>query len=155
MFRKNGIPRWRRAGMRKCHERRMRKSGQGNQRAVMFRQKSAPRQLLLHCSSTDIRVGMPFLHFRHPCDRQVFAPAKPALPPSLWSAGFLLLQNLHFRHPCGRQVFCSCKTCTSAIPGGRIPRWRRAGMRKCHARWMRKSGREARERICLGSVAMP
>jgi len=33
----------------------------------MFRQKIAPRQLLLRCTSTDIPVGMCFLHYPHPC----------------------------------------------------------------------------------------
>jgi len=32
----------------------------------MFRQKTAPRQLLLRCTSTDIPVGMRFLHYPHP-----------------------------------------------------------------------------------------
>jgi len=57
----------------------------------MYRQKTAPRQLLLHCSSTDIRVGMRYLHFPHPCGSDV------------------------------RAGFCSCKTCTSHILVGRIP----------------------------------
>ncbi|MET0092676.1 MAG: hypothetical protein ABW120_04020, partial [Sedimenticola sp.] len=32
----------------------------------MYGQEIASRQLLLHCSNTDILVGMHFLHFRHP-----------------------------------------------------------------------------------------
>jgi len=59
--------RLRHIGIYKCHGRRMRRSDHGCKRATMFRRITAPRQQLLRCSSTDIRVGMRDPHFPHPC----------------------------------------------------------------------------------------